>query len=561
MKLVFVILFQSLALFVWAKDKPDWTSVAAKSDSEYKYYVGRASAVAGESNAISQATRDAYEQAHRENFGSEVQINSESYQTNTSALSIARVSEKSKSARFEGFEQKDFYIEDTGDGRFNAWVLYSFAVSAISKEQNRLKNLPDMVAQAPAFSVQGSSNEASKGVLQVSTDPQAAVVYVDGERYGKTPLQLNGQLEIGSHLLRLDHPQYETFEEEVIIGTNKTTSVERTLVRSSGLLKINVDIPNASVMVNGQPVGITPIKDEIKVEAGVPHKVQITHAETEKYSQEVNVNKGDSRVLDVTLPKKPSYLSLDTMPTGAMVKIDGKDQSTPLQKLQLKPRSYKIEITRDGFLPVTQELTLLGGEVKTLPLIALTPLSVEEKRLQTSPMKINFGLGYLGSSVKEGESQISYNISFEKKFFGWVGIRISYDYAVGGDKTKVPESRGSANSSSTITIDQTSKIISASLPIYFYERYYIAPEVGTAKTTIGQRTGSYNGFGVLNSTVESTAEFNQSFTGAFIGHEWISSGGNKTSWSLELGVRSYSTVEGYKNAQPFLFKWAYTLNY
>lgn len=563
MDMKWIILFQLMAFSALAREKPEWTSTSVKPDTEYSYYIGRASSVAGESNAVSLATKDAYEQAHRENFGSEVQINSETYQTNSVAQSIARISEKSKSARFEGFEQKEIYIEDAGSGRFNAWVLYKFSKAAINKEQARLKNLPEDLVVVPTFSIQGSSNDAVKGVLQITTEPQGAVVYVDGERYGKTPLQLNGQLEIGSHRLRLDHPQYETFEEEVLIVTNQVKTVERTLVRSSGLLQVNVDVPNASVTVNGRPVGITPIKEPLRVEAGVPHKVEITHAETEKYSQEVTVNKSDSRILEITLPKKPSYLSFDTKPSGAIVKIDGdKELKTPIQRLQLKPGTYKIEITKPDFLAVNQEHSLLGGENKSLPIIQLTPLSEEQTRLLTSPSRFSLGLGFLNSSVKDGESQISYSLTLEKKFFGWFGIRVGYDYASGGsEKSKEIPISGTPNSSVVVVDKQVSKIIYGSLPIYFYQGFYLAPEFGQSTVDISIVTVTYDNFGLATNSAskkKSSVQFDQSFTGAFVGHEWNN---GKTSWSLEAGLRSYSKPNGYEEAKPSLFRWAYTFNF
>lgn len=84
------------------------------------------------------------------------------------------------------------------------------------------------------MSVVGSKSDAAKGVLIVETDPSdGAAVYVDGDRYGQTPMTLYGSLPAGRHSLRIDHPRYQTITENVITVPGKTVRVKKRCCRLS----------------------------------------------------------------------------------------------------------------------------------------------------------------------------------------------------------------------------------------------------------------------------------------------------------------------------------------
>lgn len=555
--LIAILLFATSAQ---AEERPEWTKSPQAADSTYKYYVGRASSVAGESTAISQATKDAYEQAHRENFGSEVQISSETYQTNSSSLSVARVSEKSKMARFENFEQVNFHLEDAGSGRFNVWVMYKFPRSSIVAEQRRLRKIVDTSDGAMAFSIQGTAADKAKGILQLSTDPQGAVVYVDGERFGKTPLQLNGQIEEGKHSVRLDHPQYETIEEEFIIGRNQTITINKTLVRSLGVVTITTDIPNASVIINGQPVGITPIK-ELKVESGVTHKLDITHSETEKYSQEFQVMKDSFRDLTVSLPKKPSYISVSTKPSGAQLKIGSLSLVSPVQRLNIPSGDYAMSIAKEGYVTRTESFVVAGGEAKVLPTFTLVPVSEERKRLQTSPWKAGMTLGVMGKIIENSHTHVTLGVSVEKKFFNLFGIKVGYDGGNGdASEDKKTPSQGPPNSSVELFAEHTVHMMYASLPLYVYGNFYIAPEVGTASSTVVLNTVNFGGSGFSSGTTDREIKIKQKFAGGYIGYEWLASDANYA-WILEAGMRRFDNDTPFKGRNATFVKGGFNIHF
>ena len=529
LRIGFLILFQFIVLATFAEDKPSWLTDFKHEDSDYKYYLGRSSEVAGESNAISEAVKNAYEQAHRENFGSVVKIDSSTYQSNTEIASVARTTEKSKSARFEDFEQVKFYLEKTSSGRFNSWVLYKFLKQSIIKEKVRLKNLPEAEEEEVAFSIQG--NQTSKGVLQVSSTPQSASIYIDGERYGKTPLQLNGQLDEGRHKIRIEHPSFESVEEDFIIGRNQKIRIDKVLVKATGQLSILTNIPNASISINGKFVGLSPIED-LKLEAGVKHKIEITHAETEKFSQEVEVGKNDEQKLELTLPLKPAYLTVNVLPAGATIFIAQKKYTSSAVKVLVSPGSGEVRFEKELFEPKTISYDIKGGENLVLSTVNLISKSEYQQRVDLAPYILRFGLGAMTSPHSaQTRGYFKFNASFEKQFNSWFGTGLTTTSARFNNK-KAYEDTGTPNTKEFYYSEGQISQLELFLSVYLSDNLSVSPLYGVslAKLTTTERRYTTLGFG--NDYGSTEAESSTPFYGLNVTYTL---GLRKSSWGWYIG--------------------------
>lgn len=560
MKIIIMALTFLLSLTSYATDKPDWVKNPPKHDSNFKYYIGRASFAASEAIGISLATKDAYEQAHRENYGSSVKIQSESYETTNAVSAVTRISEDGQSVRFDEFEQEEVYIEEI-DSKYNVWVLYKFSQRAIKNEQIRLKNLVPIKNDEPKFSIQGGDVDLKKGTIELITNPSGSTVYIDGERYGKTPLRLIGQLEIGEHQVRFDHPKYEIVEEKFIVIPNKVIRIEKTLIKATGLIFIKTNPSFANVLLNSIPIGVSPI-DSVKVEAGVPIKIEISHAETEKLTQEVVVEKGISRTLDFNLPLRPSYVSVETNPSSATIELDGVIYKSPIQKITITPGKHKLKMTKNDFLDEYKEFSIKGGENKIIPTITLIPLSVEQKRLIEEPWKLELGVGIHNSNIAENKSsQYSFSLGIEKKFFNLFGIKFLYEIAHRGSNEE-DKSTGSPNSQvQYFAIDK--KEYGLSLPIYVYKSFYFMPEFGVGNSSLSVKTIKYDSDGISNNNNNNSAinySQRQTFKGTFIGWESFELA-KHAGWFFNVGIRSYSQIENFESVQPLIFRLGFYNSY
>jgi hypothetical protein len=367
------------SLCVWAftlgtslfGEVPEWARKGKPTDSTYKYYVGRSSGAANEQAGFSEATREAYEQAIRENFGFRTRIQSDAYESSTEVVSTKRVQVLSQDIRVFGFEQVDFYQQIRKD-KVDVWVLYRYPLAEISRERSRLAAAREEVA--PDFSESGSAAAGQRsGVLEVQTKPAGASVFVDGQSYGVTPLRLRGVLEPGPHTLRVDHPNYMTVDERIVLVPGQVSKVDKTLVPALAKLAITTEPSNANVVINGKQVGVTPVSD-LQVTANESLKLEITHAEASPLVTTLEVAKDEFNSKHFVLPLKSASLTLRTQPTGAEVAIDGESVGfSPVGPKALSAGKHELRIRKAGYQEERLNVLLRGGEKRVIDTFALAP--------------------------------------------------------------------------------------------------------------------------------------------------------------------------------------------
>lgn len=338
-----------------------WTTSTPKADSNYKYYVGRGEADS-EKAAFDQAVKDAYDQAARENFPAEYSYQADIYQTENSAYLTERTVVSGISARFDGFEKEDEFIRKTGEG-YSVKLLYRFSKKAIAQEKERLKKIVD-TPRKRQMSVVGSKSDAGKGILIVETDPvDGAAVYVDGDRYGQTPMTLYGSLSAGRHSLRIDHPRYQTVNENIITVPGKTVRVKKTLPPAFATISVTTDPVNADVYLDGRPVGTAPLTyDRIPVEEEIT--ISLRHEEMERMSVPVTLKKGEVRPMNIVLPEKSAKISIFSFPQNAEVFIDKRRVGlTPVRNYPIARGSHTYTVEKEGYEPVTRSFAAKGGEI------------------------------------------------------------------------------------------------------------------------------------------------------------------------------------------------------
>ena len=217
-----------------------------------------------------------------------------------------------------------------------------------------------------------------------------------------------------------------------------------------GTLGVESEPAGASVSLNGEARGVTPLslsdlalgEYEVKVEARgfLPFSQRVTLAD----AQPVQVRATLTRAA-------PGQATLDVLstPFGASVSIDGQPAGqTPLTGYKLKPGAHRVELTRHGYEPFSQSVTLQSGKSQRVD-AALSPLPppttqaphpdvvdtqrvYEPQEVDTRPVKVS---GQSGSyperapRLRPGES---------------VSVRVSFVVSEAGEVTdvKVLESGG-----------------------------------------------------------------------------------------------------------------------
>lgn len=100
--------------------------------------------------------------------------------------------------------------------------------------------------------------EPINGVINVDTEPSGATVYIDGIKYGNTPITVNDVI-IGKHELKLDKSGFGIITKSIILEENKPVNINENLLNGQEIT-ITTGSTSADVYVDGQLIGKSPIK-------------------------------------------------------------------------------------------------------------------------------------------------------------------------------------------------------------------------------------------------------------------------------------------------------------
>lgn len=115
-----------------------------------------------------------------------------------------------------------------------------------------------------------------KSEINIGSDPAGAKVYLDDREklLGQTPYQTS--LEPGTYRIHLALDGYLPFEEtfEVRAGEPLRLFFKLEKFQRMGRLRVKANVRDASIFVDGRPVGLTPFREPLTLEAG-PHQVSV----------------------------------------------------------------------------------------------------------------------------------------------------------------------------------------------------------------------------------------------------------------------------------------------
>lgn len=210
----------------------------------------------------------------------------------------------------------------------------------------------------------------AQAAMRIESDPPGAVIYVDGRKRGAAPLRVDG-LEAGrSYAIRSTLPGRKDDDQLVTAAAGEST-VRLRLAELVGSVQIDSDPPGAQVLVDGKDTGrVAPAT----LELATGKAVEVTLRKAGFLDQSLTVTgpeAGERAIYRASLPisRDVAALTLEVEPPSATVTIDGMALMPPQRSYEtfVKPGvPHRLKITAPGFADLRQELTLRGGEHKTI---------------------------------------------------------------------------------------------------------------------------------------------------------------------------------------------------
>ena len=144
-----------------------------------------------------------------------------------------------------------------------------------------------------------------------------------------------------------------------------------------GVIHLRTTPPDATVSLDGMAVeGSSPfvLQDIVPDQQ---HEIWVDRTGFHRWSSKVKLQAGQTMVLPpVNLKAFESGFSLDSVPSGAQVTLDGRllEQRTPVRLPNLAPGNHTVQLDKEGYLPwEIPSLRVTEGTVLELPRAVLTP--------------------------------------------------------------------------------------------------------------------------------------------------------------------------------------------
>jgi len=96
------------------------------------------------------------------------------------------------------------------------------------------------------------------GSVEVTANVEGATVYLNGQAVGETPYR-GGEIPPGRHEVRVEKTGFQGFEQSVQVDSGREIRVRAYLDTEPVLLRVESDLPGASVFVDRRYIGTTPL--------------------------------------------------------------------------------------------------------------------------------------------------------------------------------------------------------------------------------------------------------------------------------------------------------------
>jgi len=234
--------------------------------------------------------------------------------------------------------------------------IYTLEASRIGYQDLRA----EVVVKKKGSSRYAFSMEKLPGLVEVTSTPDGAEVFLDGISLGNAPL---ADLEIsgGNHEFRcvLDH--YQEWQQEIDIqGQGARQSLTCELQAAWGRVFVVTDPAGTTVLEGDREIGVTPLT--VELDQG-EHSLLLQKEGYAPFDLRVEVEAGKTLTPPVvTLERKPVQLAVRSTPAGAKVSLDGKSRGTTPLKVSLSVgASYAFRFSLAGYEAVEKSVIVNDG--------------------------------------------------------------------------------------------------------------------------------------------------------------------------------------------------------
>lgn len=270
------------------------------------------------------------------------------------------------------------------------------------------------------------SLEPAWAELSINSLPEKAIVQIDGERVGQTPLTV--KVEEGLHTIMVQADKFKPFQQDITIVAQQDISVaDIKLLPADGIYEINTEPQEAAVILNGEYMGISPIS--LNVFPDKAHQLQVFKAGYQTVNQEFTLAPAQRNQQQFELQKELLPVRFSISPQSAELFIDGESKGKGSQTITLDALPHEIMVKKQGYVDYTAKILPTKGNEQVVSVSLLTHeqhfwANVPDNYTSVAGHKMKLfkspGLVKMGSSRREvgrRANEVAYEAKLTRHFY------------------------------------------------------------------------------------------------------------------------------------------------
>ncbi len=201
------------------------------------------------------------------------------------------------------------------------------------------------------------------GCLEVTSTPDGAAIFIDGEDMGEVTNATIDGVGVGNHNVTLKKGGYVDAVAGVTITENETATLHLTLIEATGSIAVTSTPTGATIWIDGIETGRTTDATLTDIPAG-EHTVTVKIAGYADAAANVTVEHGETAPVHFGLVPPTGSIAVTSIPDGARIFLDGTEtgEMTNATLTNVPPGDHTVRVELDGYQTAEEILTVTAGE-------------------------------------------------------------------------------------------------------------------------------------------------------------------------------------------------------
>lgn len=224
---------------------------------------------------------------------------------------------------------------------------------------------------------------AEKGSLRIFTNVRGAMITVNGEPVGESPVTVEG-LAPGEHLVEATHDDYQETTGVATVEAGKQAVLQLRMAaveRAPGRVIVNADVAKARVFVDNEERGEAPVVVS-EIAAGT-HAIRVVAPGRQEFRTTCNTAPGQDCEINAVLAVESTPVRIEANVAGAQFYLND-DLIGPVPwEGELPIGSHRFEIRAEDYRPHSEVIALRASDetrVLGFALVGFDQLTPEEER-------------------------------------------------------------------------------------------------------------------------------------------------------------------------------------